>query len=59
VQRSFAEHGPNVPTVTLTMQLYPLDGAGHDAPVEATAFACRSVVVVNVVNVVVVVNVSG
>jgi hypothetical protein len=56
MQRSFAEHGPNVPTVTLTMQLYPLDGAGHDAPMEATAFACRSVVVVNVA---VVVNVSG
>jgi hypothetical protein len=52
VQRSFAEHDPNVPTDESTMQLYPIDGAVQDVPMEAPAFACRSTAVV-------VVNVSG
>lgn len=35
------EHGPNVPAMESTMHLYPIDGAVHDVPVEATAFAYR------------------
>ncbi|MGI9016726.1 MAG: FAD-binding oxidoreductase [Euzebya sp.] len=35
------EHGPKVPAMESTMHLYPIDGAVHDVPVEATAFAYR------------------
>jgi FAD/FMN-containing dehydrogenase len=35
------EHGPQVPAMESTMHLYPIDGAVHDVPVDATAFAHR------------------
>ena len=35
------EHGPKVPAMQSTMHLYPIDGAVHDVPVGATAFAHR------------------
>jgi FAD/FMN-containing dehydrogenase len=35
------EHGPKVPTVNSTVHLYPVDGAVHDVPADATAFGHR------------------
>ncbi len=35
------EHGPGVPAMESTMHLYPIDGAVHDVPADATAFAYR------------------
>jgi FAD/FMN-containing dehydrogenase len=35
------EHGPKVPTVNSTVHLYPIDGAVHDVPADATAFGHR------------------
>jgi FAD/FMN-containing dehydrogenase len=35
------EHGPKVPTVNSTVHLYPIDGAVHDVPNDATAFGHR------------------
>jgi FAD/FMN-containing dehydrogenase len=35
------EHGPKVPAMESTMHLYPIDGAVHDVPIDATAFAYR------------------
>lgn len=35
------EHGPLVPSVHSTMHLYPIDGAVHRVPADATAFAHR------------------
>lgn len=37
------EHGAKVPTVQSTVHLYPIDGAVHDVPADATAFAHRDV----------------
>lgn len=34
-------HGPNAPTVSSTMHLYPIDGACHDVEGDATAFGHR------------------
>lgn len=34
-------HGPNAPTVSSTMHLYPINGACHDVAPEATAFGHR------------------
>ena len=36
-----AEHGPKAPTVSCTMHLYPIDGACHRVPSDATAFGHR------------------
>lgn len=41
-----AEHlryGPRIPTVNSAMHIYPLSGAVHDVPADATAFAYRDV----------------
>ena len=35
------EYGPRVPTVNSTVHLYPIDGAVHDVPPDATAFGHR------------------
>jgi FAD/FMN-containing dehydrogenase len=35
------EHGPKVPAVNSTVHLYPIDGAVHDVPADATAFGHR------------------
>jgi FAD/FMN-containing dehydrogenase len=35
------EHGPQAPTVHSTVHLYPIDGAVHDVPADATAFGHR------------------
>jgi FAD/FMN-containing dehydrogenase len=35
--------GPQVPTVNSVVHIYPLDGAIHDTPADATAFAYRDV----------------
>ncbi|MBT8402040.1 MAG: FAD-binding oxidoreductase [Rhodothermia bacterium] len=35
------EHGPKVPTVQSTMHIYPINGAVHDVPADATAFGNR------------------
>jgi FAD/FMN-containing dehydrogenase len=35
------EHGPRVPTVNCSMHIYPIDGAVHDVPSDATAFGHR------------------
>jgi FAD/FMN-containing dehydrogenase len=35
------EYGPKVPTVNSTVHLYPIDGAVHDVPADATAFGHR------------------
>jgi len=35
------EHGPNAPTVSSTMHLYPIDGACHRVGPDATAFGHR------------------
>jgi FAD/FMN-containing dehydrogenase len=35
------EHGPRVPVVNSTMHLYPINGACHDIPADATAFGHR------------------
>ena len=35
------EHGPRVPVVNSTMHLYPINGACHDVPADATAFGHR------------------
>jgi FAD/FMN-containing dehydrogenase len=35
--------GPQIPTVHSAMHIYPLDGAVHDVPADATAFAYRNV----------------
>ncbi|MCG6987832.1 MAG: FAD-binding oxidoreductase [Gemmatimonadetes bacterium] len=46
------EHGPSVPTMTSTMHLYLSDGAVHDVPPDATAFAHRDAgFVMNVIGV--------
>ena len=42
-------HGPRVPNVVSTMHLYPLDGAVHDVPPDATAFGYRDVSFVHIV----------
>ena len=34
-------HGPNAPTASSTMHLYPIDGACHDVAADATAFGHR------------------
>jgi FAD/FMN-containing dehydrogenase len=36
-----AEHGPKVPTVNSTVHIYPINGACHRVPADATAFAYR------------------
>jgi FAD/FMN-containing dehydrogenase len=36
-----ATHGPDVPAVNSTMHIYPINGAVHDLPSDATAFAYR------------------
>jgi FAD/FMN-containing dehydrogenase len=36
------EHGPAVPAMQSTMHLYSIDGAVHDVPSDATAFAHRN-----------------
>jgi hypothetical protein len=35
------EHGPRVPVVNSTMHLYPVNGACHDVPADATAWGHR------------------
>jgi FAD/FMN-containing dehydrogenase len=35
------EHGPEVPVVSSTMHIYPINGACHRVPSDATAFAYR------------------
>jgi UDP-N-acetylenolpyruvoylglucosamine reductase len=35
--------GPQIPTVPSVVHIYPLDGAVHDVPADATAFAYRDV----------------
>lgn len=35
------KHGPKAPTVSSTMHLYPIDGAPHRVPADATAFGHR------------------
>jgi hypothetical protein len=35
------EHGPKVPALSSTMHMYPINGACHDVPSDATAFAYR------------------
>ena len=35
------EHGPNAPTVSSTMHLYPIDGAPHRVSQDSTAFGHR------------------
>jgi FAD/FMN-containing dehydrogenase len=35
------EHGPNVPVVNSTVHIYPINGACHRVPEDATAFAYR------------------
>lgn len=35
------QHGPNAPTVSSTMHLYPINGACHDVDADATAFGHR------------------
>jgi FAD/FMN-containing dehydrogenase len=35
------EHGPKVPVVNSTMHIYPINGAVHDLPADATAFGHR------------------
>jgi hypothetical protein len=34
-------HGPSVPALTTTMHIYPINGACHQVPSDATAFAYR------------------
>ncbi len=34
-------HGPQVPVVNSTVHIYPINGACHDVPQDATAFAYR------------------
>ncbi|MER5811039.1 FAD-binding oxidoreductase [Streptomyces sp. NPDC002033] len=34
-------HGPRVPAVNSTVHIYPINGACHDVPADATAFAYR------------------
>lgn len=36
------EHGPGVPAVSSAMHLYPINGACHDVPPDATAFGHRN-----------------
>jgi len=36
------EHGPGVPVVSSAMHLYPINGACHDIPPDATAFGHRN-----------------
>ncbi|HEV8595145.1 MAG TPA: FAD-binding oxidoreductase [Thermoplasmata archaeon] len=35
------KHGPKVPAVNSTMHIYPINGAAHDVPPDATAFGHR------------------
>ena len=35
------EHGPRVPVVNSTVHIYPINGACHDVPADATAFGHR------------------
>jgi len=37
------KHGPKVPVVNSTMHMYPINGAVHDVPADATAFGHRDV----------------
>lgn len=37
------QYGPRIPTVNSAMHIYPMDGAVHDVPRDATAFAYRNV----------------
>jgi FAD/FMN-containing dehydrogenase len=39
--RAHMEHGPRVPVVNSTVHLYPINGACHDVPADATAFGHR------------------
>jgi FAD/FMN-containing dehydrogenase len=39
--RAHLEHGPNVPAVNTAVHLYPINGACHRVPSDATAFANR------------------
>src|SRR2546430_2584143 len=34
-------HGPKIPVVNSTMHIYPINGAAHDVPADATAFGHR------------------
>jgi FAD/FMN-containing dehydrogenase len=36
-----AEYGPRIPTVNCAMHIYPINGASHRVPSDATAFAFR------------------
>src|SRR5207253_1838280 len=36
------EHGPKIPVVNSTMHIYPINGAVHDVPADATAFGHRN-----------------
>lgn len=44
-----AEYGPRVPNFMSLMHLYPLDGAVHDVPTDATAFSHRDVQFVHII----------
>src|SRR5947208_1349885 len=35
------KHGPKIPVVNSTMHIYPINGAAHDVPPDATAFGHR------------------
>jgi hypothetical protein len=39
--KAHVEHGPRVPVVNSTMHLYPINGACHDVPADATAWGHR------------------
>ncbi len=41
-------HGPQIPTIHSAVHIYPLDGAVHDVPSDATAFSYRDVNFVHV-----------
>jgi FAD/FMN-containing dehydrogenase len=43
------KHGPSIPTVNSAMHIYPMDGAVHDVPADATAFGYRDVKFVHVI----------
>jgi len=43
------EHGPKVPVVNSTMHIYPINGACHRVPSDATAFAYRDATFATVV----------
>lgn len=39
--KAHLEHGPQIPTVNCAMHIYPINGACHRVPADATAFAYR------------------